>query len=477
MNTNIRSYCEVLKNFIQFIKSDKVLHAARIYSNSFTRNRLISLFDLIFFLIFRHGKTVNEDISFFFQDHTSPSKQALLKREALLNYDIWFLLIQFFYLQLEKYNLLRRTHKGSLLIAIDGSTATLPSHPALNQIFGGDINQFTPNKEDIITPKAKLSAIYDPLNKVILGFLIKPHDTSETTMMFEQLDQVLGFLKGKKVVFLLDRYYGSTEFFTWCEMNKFHYIVRAKKNFYKKAREQLDPAVFDVELEVEIDKVWQRRLKREDVKNYLHQNPRLQVRLVKAEYRYSEKSKRQRNDKTWYKREVSKESQTEYFTNLGQNTFSKEEVEALYHDYRWDIETAYNVIKNDLELEQVHSASPIALMNMFYGKIVLFNLEMGICALAQDEIGENYIPNNRKIINEVRTIQFIKKLMKGEIKGKDLQKIIKEGIRKKRKIEKNRHYQRGGRFLKSIPQKKYRIGGRSNPKVRKVAGGFITIVK
>lgn len=108
---------------------------------------------------------------------------------------------------------------------------------------------------------------------------------------------------------------------------------------------------------------------------------------------------------------------------------------------------------------------------------VLFNLEMGIGALAQDEIGENYIPNNRKIINEVRRIQFIKKLMKGEIKGKDLQKIIKEGIRKKRKIEKKRHYQRGGRFLKSIPQKKYRIGGRSNPKVRKVAGGFITIVK
>lgn len=175
MNTDIRSYCEVLKSFVQFIKSDKVLNAARICSNSFTRNRLISLFDLIFFLIFRHGKTVNEDISFFFQDHTSPSKQALLKREALLNHDIWFLLIQFFYQQLEKYNLLHRTHKDYLVIAIDGSTALLPSHPALNQIFVGHTNQFTPNKEDIITPKAKLSTIYDPLNKVILGFLIRPH--------------------------------------------------------------------------------------------------------------------------------------------------------------------------------------------------------------------------------------------------------------------------------------------------------------
>lgn len=134
--------------------------------------------------------------------------------------------------------------------------------------------------------------------------------------MFEQLDKVLGFLKGKKVIFLLDRYYGSAEFFTWCEMNKFHYIVRAKKTFYKKAREQLDPTLLDAELEVEIDKVWQKRLKREDTKNYLHQNPKLQIRLVKTKYSYREKSKRQRNDKTWYK-EISKESQTKYFTNLG----------------------------------------------------------------------------------------------------------------------------------------------------------------
>ncbi len=477
MNSSLLSYCKVLKNFVEFIKSDKILEVARICPNSFTRNRLISLFDLIFFLIFRHGKTINEDISFFFQNHSSPSKQALLKREALLNYDIWFLLIQFFYQQLEKYNLLHRTYKGHLVIAIDGSTALLPSHPALNQIFGGALNQSTPNKEDIITPKAKLSTIYDPLNKVILGFFIQPHDTSEITMMFEQLEKLLSFLTGKKVIFLLDRYYGSAEFFTWCEMNNFHYIVRAKKNFYKKAREQLDPTLLDVELDVEIDEVWQKRLKRIDVKNYIHRDPKLRLRLVKSEYGYIEKSKIQRKDKTWYEKEISKESQIEYFTNLDKNIFSKEEIEELYHEYRWDIETAYNVIKNDLELEQVHSASPIALINMFYGKIILFNLEMGFCALAQDELEEGYIPNNRTIINEVRTIQFIKKLMNGKLKIEDIKRILREGIRKKRKVEKNRHYSRGGRFLKSIPQKKYRIGGRSNPKVRKIAGGFITIIK
>ncbi|MDE5758803.1 MAG: hypothetical protein K2H85_09370 [Allobaculum sp.] len=45
---------------------------------------------------------------------------------------------------------------------------------------------------------------------------------------------------------------------------------------------------------------------------------------------------------------------------------------------------------------------------------------MGICALAQDEIGEDYIPNNRKIINEVRTIGFIRKLINEKLKIRDI---------------------------------------------------------
>ena len=65
---------------------------------------------------------------------------------------------------------------------------------------------------------------------------MKPHNSSEIPIMFEQLDQLFSFIQGKKVIFLADRYYGNADFFLWCEKNGFSYIVRAKSNFYKDQR-------------------------------------------------------------------------------------------------------------------------------------------------------------------------------------------------------------------------------------------------
>lgn len=61
----------------------------------------------------------------------------------------------------------------------------------------------------------------------------------------------------------------------------------------------------------------------------------------------------------------------------------------LYHTLRWDIETTYDILKNDIEIENVHTTSVIALINMIYAKVFFFNLEMSINVLAQDELKEH----------------------------------------------------------------------------------------
>ncbi len=116
----------------------------------------------------------------------------------------------------------------------------------------------------------------------------------------------------------------------------------------------------------------------------------------------------------------------------------------------------------------------IAVINMIYAKVFFFNLEMSLNVLAQDELGEEYVVNNVKIISLCRTFSFIKKLKKGKMSPKRIKRIIKEALRYKTKVKKKRHVKRWGRFFKAIPQKKFRIDGRSNPKVKKCSGGYST---
>ncbi len=67
LKEKLHALSDVLTDCAQFIRSDEVLNASKICPSSFSRNRLISLEDLLLSLIFRHESTLNKEISFFFQ--------------------------------------------------------------------------------------------------------------------------------------------------------------------------------------------------------------------------------------------------------------------------------------------------------------------------------------------------------------------------------------------------------------------------
>lgn len=467
-------------SFSRFLQNTDRLCGAKILCSSFTRNRKLPLDCLLPFLIFRTGKTISEELDFFFQNCSDPpSSQALVKRESILNYDVWQEILEEQRRQFYDSGLLTRTCKDYQIIAIDGSRVILPPSPALNQVFGGALNQHTPTKEEILTPVAHHSAAYDPLNHQVLDYIAAPYNTSEIPMMFNHLDRLQPWLSGKKVLFLMDRYYGSVEFFKWCEKHGFDYLIRAKSNFFKEQRAAVPEHQKDAFLEIELNKVWLKRLKREDVKTYACENPTVHVRLVKNDYQYTEcerkESKKEKGKFYIHEREV--EVHGEYFTSLSASVFSREEIVEIYHTLRWDIETYFDTLKNDLELERFHTANPIAIMNQTMGKVVFSNLVGLLQAAAVEELDdEEYIPNLRRIIQNLHSSQFINMFLKGRIKKKDIHRIVLLSLKTKSKVRKDRHYKRWNRFMKKIPQKKFRIGGRSNPKVVKSQnGGYVTV--
>ena len=84
---------QLLKTFSSIIHSEDLFPYARIIPSSFTReDGKMPLRYLLNYLIFRQGLTLSEDICRFYPDLNNikpPSKQAVLKRMSILNYDVW----------------------------------------------------------------------------------------------------------------------------------------------------------------------------------------------------------------------------------------------------------------------------------------------------------------------------------------------------------------------------------------------------
>ena len=195
----------------------------------------------------------------------------------LLNFDVWDEILKRFRKEIYS-SMTLYTLKNYIVIAFDGSFANLPPHDAVKQWFGGHMTKKM-KIEDIVKPQTKISMAYDVINKLILDFSIGHYRKSEISMMFEHLEKLLPVLKGRKVIFLADRYYGSAEFFKFCEMYDFKYIVRAKKNFFKKLIAEHGKEN-DFEIDIEFDRAWMKRIKHCNIREAIENDPHLRIRVI-----------------------------------------------------------------------------------------------------------------------------------------------------------------------------------------------------
>ena len=160
-------------------------------------------------------------------------------------------------------------------------------------------------------------------------------------------------------------------------------------------------------------------------------------------------------------------------------TFDIADIIDLYHHERWNVENAYDVLKNSLNIEQYNTHNPIGIINETMGKVIFYNIEQIIFIESRKRIKQNkkckyeYIPNNKYIINLLHHNDFIVSF-KMNTMDKIVEKIISAGAKEKVSIRKGRHYKRWNKFFSSIPTTRHRIDGRRNPPVVKGKTGFVT---
>ena len=129
------------------------------------------------------------------------------------------------------------------------------------------------------------------------------------------------------------------------------YIFRGKISSYRKEIEKMETE--DEEIEIKITEKKVKSVEEKEVKEKLRKKGKIETRLVK------------------YQLETGEEEIL--ITNLEEKEFAREEVGKLYFR-RWNIELAYNIAKNKLELQNFSGQNKIVVEQEFYGQMLMLNI-------------------------------------------------------------------------------------------------------
>jgi len=176
--------CDVRSSLIDFLKkiifSEKFLSSNKLSSNNFTRNRILPFHYIIFFLMNLIKGSYQDELDYFFKaiDHSETfarkvTKSAFCKARKKLKPEAFIQLsmeaVKYFYNHFNPKKWL-----GFNLLAIDGSTVKIPRTTEVEKHFGvWCANSQNPR------PLARISQMFDVLNKITIDAIIAPKATGE----------------------------------------------------------------------------------------------------------------------------------------------------------------------------------------------------------------------------------------------------------------------------------------------------------
>jgi Transposase DDE domain len=236
---------------------------------------------------------------------------------------------------------------GRRILSVDGSALSLPESPTLRAEY--PVHKFGAGERE--RSMARISHLYDPLNKIILSASIGPYSESEISLG----EQHFEFIESGDVV-LFDRYYPSIWLFLVLQKIGADFVVRLKETRWNAAVELLEGNVNEKTIELQVSKAHLSLLKK-----YQVSETKIKCRIIRYTLENGEKM-------------VLCTSLTDRKAHDRQSIFD------LYGK-RWGIEESYKFLKCRLDLENFTGKTPHAILQDFYVKILLSN----ICTLAMLE--------------------------------------------------------------------------------------------
>ncbi len=270
--------------------------------------------------------------------------------------------------------------RGHRLLGIDGSTLRLPNHPDVFEQFTPVAINGAPSLATRMYPEARISVLYDLLNRVGLDGQLRPSSQGEVGLAVEQLDQAR-----ELDIIVTDRGYTGYPYLSAVAYMGLNFISRCSTGSFAAAQElfRMDQAGRSV-----ITKI---RAAPEHRQHLLDCGRELEltVRFISL-------------------RLPSGELEVLVTSLVDEQAYPTHEFLQVYN-WRWNEETFFFLMKSRLDLENFSGHTAEAVRQDFYSTLLLSNLESVLIeptasALEQESQGLNCV----KVVNHAVSYHAIK---------------------------------------------------------------------
>lgn len=413
MEDKMKAYDRMTETF-EKLKTNRIKEIGKVEDKDFTRNRKMPFEDISRYILSKKGKTTTMEINNYFKEmdkrEDRVTKQAFCKQRLKLNPKV-FVELGKEYVESIYSSSSYKTYKGYILTAIDGTVLEIPNTEELREEFG----YMNPAKENVRkTARAKGSGIYDVENNVMIDALIDKHNTCERTLAKKHIQNMTNILgKEKNIITIFDRGYISTEMIMFLMDYPVFYVFRVPGTAFTNEKKSMKSN--DEIVDMKTNRNRQESIQDNNLKERARTLKKTPVRMIKVTLDTGE---------------------DEYLiTNIPLEDMDTEEMGKLYFR-RWGIETAYDVIKNKLYLENFSGRKKIIVEQEFHAQMLLFNMAEDLKNEANSEVNLNksenlkydYKVNLNVLIGTFRGYMVKIALEEDDIKRKTLYTFMMEEI-------------------------------------------------
>ena len=426
----ISNICASLIGYLrEIINSEQFIKQHRQSPTDFIRQRKLSFSILIYFLINMVKGSYQDELDHFFKSifgfdvvKRIVSKAALSKARMKLKYEAFIelnaQLVGYFY-----DNFKPAQWHGFNLLAIDGTTVRLPRIDAISEHFGA----WNPRQGDKC-PMARVSQMFDPLNKITVDALIETKDIGERELAaFHFLNLMPNDL------ILLDRGYPAYWLFNLIFSQGADFCARIQRKRWKVVRQ-----FYNSGRKEKIITLYAFPSSAKYCKEMGLDLIPLKLRLIRVEL-------------------DTGESEILITTLLDSQDYPHKLFAELYH-LRWPVEEDYKTMKQWIEIENFSGKSVLSVYQDFHAKVFSKNLIAALIHPTQaviDKRTENHVyqykRNYAQVISKVKDViplLFLRSLKALAGMISDIHEIVVktiEPIRPGRKYPRN-FKNRSGRF-------------------------------
>ena len=329
------SFETCMEALIREVNSETFITMARNSPKDFTRKRKMGLTSYIWYFLQHSARSLCTGLHAFQQviheDSDGITKQAFSKgrkriNPEAINYLAGFTRDQF-------YSTSEVLHwNGYRLLAIDGSKVNLPTSPELLEHFGCQ-----PGSGEQV--QALGSCLYDVLNKVMIHGLLEPVWSNERDLALRHSEAYTEDINAKVsqntvgTVVLFDRGYPSAHMIEELKKKKMKFAMRCSSEFLRSVRRSGSDCIVEHKF------------------NAIEEKLRFRVIEITLD-----------------------NGGPEYIvTDLFDKSLTVEDFRELYH-FRWEIETAYDTMKNKFLMEDFTGRTVDAVLQDFYATLTSMNV-------------------------------------------------------------------------------------------------------